>query len=142
MSDKYSKDLISYEIGLEKDITKLDYKLSVLSKLSKTDEFNIMINLLKRVKNIIKDNKLDSLDVNTDLFESEEEYELMSVINKFENIKNEDFEVQTKEILGNAFVVNNFFDNVMINVENNEKKNNRIAILTRLMKSIDSVVSV
>ena len=142
LSDKYSKDLISYEIGLEKDITKLDYKLSVLSKLSKTDEFNIMINLLKRVKNIIKDNKLDSLDVNTDLFESEEEYELMSVINKFESIKNEDFEVQTKEILGNAFVVNNFFDNVMINVENNEKKNNRIAILTRLMKSIDSVVSV
>ena len=57
-------------------------------------------------------------------------------------VKNEDFEVQTKEILGNAFVVNNFFDNVMINVENNEKKNNRIAILTRLMKSIDSVVSV
>ena len=142
LSDKYSKDLISYEIGLEKNITKLDYKLSVLSKLSKTDEFNIMINLLKRVKNIIKDNKLDSLDVNTDLFESEEEYELMSVINKFESIKNEDFEVQTKEILGNAFVVNNFFDNVMINVENNEKKNNRIAILTRLMKSIDSVVSV
>lgn len=142
LSDKYSKDLISYEIGLEKDITKLDYKLSVLSKLSKTDEFNIMINLLKRVKNIIKDNKLDSLDVNTDLFESEEEYELMSVINKFESIKNEDFEVQTKEILGNAFVVNNFFDNVMINVENNEKKNNRIAILTILMKSIDSVVSV
>ena len=142
LSDKYSKDLISYEIGLEKNITKLDYKLSVLSKLSKTDEFNIMINLLKRVKNIIKDNKLDSLDVNTDLFESEEEYELMTVINKFESIKNEDFEVQTKEILGNAFVVNNFFDNVMINVENNEKKNNRIAILTRLMKSIDSVVSV
>lgn len=142
LSDKYSKDLISYEIGLEKDITKLDYKLSVLSKLSKTDEFNIMINLLKRVKNIIKDNKLDSLDVNTDLFESEEEYELMSVINKFESIKNEYFEVQTKEILGNAFVVNNFFDNVMINVENNEKKNNRIAILTILMKSIDSVVSV
>ena len=142
LSDKYCKDLISYEIGLEKNITKLDYKLSVLSKLSKTDEFNIMINLLKRVKNIIKDNKLDSLDVNTDLFESEEEYELMTVINKFESIKNEDFEVQTKEILGNAFVVNNFFDNVMINVENNEKKNNRIAILTRLMKSIDSVVSV
>ena len=142
LSDKYSKDLISYEIGLEKNITKLDYKLSVLSKLSKTDEFNIMINLLKRVKNIIKDNKLDSLDVNTDLFESEEEYELMSVINTFESIKNEDFEVQTKEILGNAFVVNNFFDNVMINVENNEKKNNRITILTRLMKSIDSAVSV
>ena len=142
LSDKYSKDLISYEEGLEKNITKLAYKLSVLSKLSKTDEFNIMINLLKRVKNIIKDNKLDSLDVNTDLFESEEEYELMTVINKFESIKNEDFEVQTKEILGNAFVVNNFFDNVMINVENNEKKNNRIAILTRLMKSIDSVVSV
>ena len=142
LSDKYSKDFISYEIGLEKDITKLDYKLSVLSKLSKTDEFNIMINLLKRVKNIIKDNKLDSLDVNTDLFESEEEYELMSVINTFESIKNEDFEVQTKEILGNAFVINNFFDNVMINVENNEKKNNRITILTRLMKSIDSAVSV
>ncbi|MFZ2708440.1 MAG: glycine--tRNA ligase subunit beta, partial [Leptotrichiaceae bacterium] len=46
LSDRYSKDLISYEINLEKNITELEHKLSVLAELSKTDEFDRMVNLL------------------------------------------------------------------------------------------------
>lgn len=142
LSDKYSKDLISYEINLEKDITKLDYKLSVLAELSKTDEFDRMVNLLKRVKNIIKDEKTLGIDVKENLFEKEEEKKLMDFIKKFEDSKEKSFDNKTRELLQNSVVIDNFFDNVMINSENQEVKHNRLEMLSRLMKLIDSIVSI
>jgi glycyl-tRNA synthetase beta chain len=142
LSDKYSKDLISYEINLEKDITKLDYKLSVLAELSKTDEFDRMVNLLKRIKNIIKDERISGIDVKENLFEKEEERRLMDSINEFESSKEKSFNNKTKELLHNSIIIDNFFDNVMINSENQEIKYNRLAMLSRLMKLIDSIVSI
>ena len=142
LSDKYSKDLISYEINLEKNITELEHKLSVLAELSKTDEFDRMVNLLKRVKNIIKDEKISGIDVKENLFEKEEEKKLMDFIKKFENSKEESFDNKTRELLHNSVVIDDFFDNVMINSENQEVKHNRLEMLSRLMKLIDSIVSI
>ena len=55
LSEKYKKELINYEINLENNVVELDKKLSELLKLSQTENFEILINLLKRVKNIVKD---------------------------------------------------------------------------------------
>ena len=142
LSDKYSKDLISYEINLERNITELDYKLSVLAELSKTGEFDRMVNLLKRVKNIIKDEKISGIDVKENLFEKEEEKKLMDFIKKFEDSKEKSFDNKTRELLHNSVVIDDFFDNVMINSENQEVKHNRLEMLSRLMKLIDSIVSI
>ena len=142
LSDKYSKDLISYEINLERNITELDYKLSVLAELSKTNEFDRMVNLLKRVKNIIKDEKISGIDVKESLFEKEEEKKLMDFIKKFEDSKEKSFDNKTRELLHNSVVIDDFFDNVMINSENQEVKHNRLEMLSRLMKLIDSIVSI
>ena len=142
LSDKYSKDLISYEINLEKNITELDYKLSVLAELSKTDEFDKMVNLLKRVKNIIKDEKISGIDVKENLFEKEEEKKLMDFIKKFEDSREKSFDNKTRELLHNSIIIDDFFDNVMINSENQEVKHNRLEMLSRLMKLIDSIVSI
>ena len=142
LSDKYSKDLISYEINLEKNITELEHKLSVLAELSKTDEFDRMVNLLKRVKNIIKDEKISGIDVKENLFEKEEEKKLMDFIKKFEDSKEKSFDNKTRELLHNSVVIDDFFDNVMINSENQEVKHNRLEMLSRLMKLIDSIVSI
>ena len=142
LSDRYSKDLISYEINLEKNITELEHKLSVLAELSKTDEFDRMVNLLKRIKNIIKDERISGIDVKENLFEKEEERRLMDSINEFESSKEKSFNNKTKELLHNSIIIDNFFDNVMINSENQEIKYNRLAMLSRLMKLIDSIVSI
>ena len=142
LSDRYSKDLISYEINLEKNITELEHKLSVLAELSKTDEFDRMVNLLKRVKNIIKDEKISGIDVKENLFEKEEEKKLMDFIKKFEDSKEKSFDNKTRELLHNSVVIDDFFDNVMINSENQEVKHNRLEMLSRLMKLIDSIVSI
>ena len=142
LSDRYSKDLISYEINLEKNITELEHKLSVLAELSKTDEFDRMVNLLRRVKNIIKDEKISGIDVKENLFEKEEEKKLMDFIKKFEDSKEKSFDNKTRELLHNSVVIDDFFDNVMINSENQEVKHNRLEMLSRLMKLIDSIVSI
>ena len=142
LSDKYSKDLISYEINLERNITELDYKLSVLAELSKTGEFDRMVNLLKRVKNIIKDEKISGIDVKENLFEKEEEKKLMDFIKKFEDSREKSFDNKTRELLHNSIIIDDFFDNVMINSENQEVKHNRLEMLSRLMKLIDSIVSI
>ena len=142
LSDRYSKDLISYEINLEKNITELEHKLSVLAELSKTDEFDRMVNLLKRIKNIIKDERISGIDVKESLFEKEEEKKLMDFIKKFEDSKEKSFDNKTRELLHNSVVIDDFFDNVMINSENQEVKHNRLEMLSRLMKLIDSIVSI
>jgi len=52
----------------------LDKKLSELLKLSQTENFEILINLLKRVKNIVKDEKNVNLNIDSALFESDSQY--------------------------------------------------------------------
>ena len=68
LSEKYKKDLINYEINLESNVVELDKKLSELLKLSQTENFEILINLLKRVKNIVKDEKNENLNIDSTLF--------------------------------------------------------------------------
>jgi len=132
LSERYNKDLINYEIDLESNIVKLDERLKVLSKLSKTENFDKLINLLKRVKNILKDEKENNIVVNENLFNTEQEKNLLLFINKLEKIESSEFETYTSILIDNEEVINDFFDKVIINDENTEIKNNRISLLKKL----------
>ena len=142
LSEKYKKDLISYEINLESNIVELDKKLSELLKLSQTENFEILINLLKRVKNIVKDEKNTTTDVISELFESKEEKALLDFSNKLERIEDKDFSSYIEELLNNADTINQFFDNVIINVDNEKLRSNRIALLKKLELSIDKMINI
>ena len=142
LSEKYKKDFINYEINLESNIVELDKKLSELLKLSKTENFEILINLLKRVKNIVKDEKIENLNIDSILFELEEEKTLYNFANQLETIENTDFSNYIETLLNNAATINEFFDNVIINVDDKKLKNNRIALLKKLENSIDKMISI
>ena len=137
LSEKYKKDLINYEINLESNVVELDKKLSELLKLSQTENFEILINLLKRVKNIVKDEKNITTDIIFELFESKEEKALLDFANKLESMENNEFSNYIEELLNNADTINQFFDNVIINVDNEKLRTNRIALLKKLELSID-----
>ena len=141
LSERYNKDLINYEIDLESNIVKLDERLKVLSKLSKTENFDKLINLLKRVKNILKDEKENNIVVNENLFNTEQEKNLLLFINKLEKIENSEFETYTSILIDNEEVINDFFDKVIINDENTEIKNNRISLLKKLEKNTDKILN-
>ena len=141
LSERYNKDLINYEIDLESNIVQLDERLKVLSKLSKTENFDKLINLLKRVKNILKDEKENNIAVNENLFNSEQEKNLLLFINKLEKIESSEFETYTSILIDNEEVINDFFDKVIINDENTEIKNNRISLLKKLEKNTDKILN-
>ena len=141
LSERYNKDLINYEIDLESNIVQLDERLKVLSKLSKTENFDKLINLLKRVKNILKDEKENNIAVNENLFNTEQEKNLLLFINKLEKIESIEFETYTSILIDNEEVINDFFDKVIINDENTEIKNNRISLLKKLEKNTDKILN-
>ena len=141
LSEKYKKDLINYEINLENNIVELDKKLSELLKLSQTENFEILINLLKRVKNIVKDEKNENLNIDSTLFELDEEKALYNFANQLESIENKDFSSYIETLLNNADTINQFFDNVIINADDEKLKNNRIALLKKLENSIDKMIN-
>ena len=142
LSEKYKKDLINYEINLESNVVELDKKLSELLKLSQTENFEILINLLKRVKNIVKDEKNENLNIDSTLFELEEEKTLYNLANQLESIENTEFSNYIETLLNNASAINQFFDNVIINTDNEKLKKNRIALLKKLETSIDKLINI
>ena len=142
LSEKYKKELINYEINLENNVVELDKKLSELLKLSQTENFEILINLLKRVKNIVKDEKNVNLNIDSALFESDEEKALYNFANQLESIENADFSSYIETLLNNADTINQFFDNVIINADDKKLRNNRIALLKKLENSIDKMINI
>ena len=59
-----------------------------------------------------------------------------------EFLENEEFANYIQVLLNNANVINNYFDNVIINVEDKKIKNNRIATLKKLENSIDKMINI
>ena len=45
-------------------------------------------------------------------------------------------------LLNNANTINQFFDNVIINVDDEKLKNNRVALLKKLEYSIDKMINI
>ena len=140
LSEKYSKDLISYEIDLEDSVVKLDERLAVLSELSNTEHFKTLINLLKRVKNIVKEEKDNDTVLDESLFEKEEEKNLYKFSDELEALENQEFSVYIKTLLEKSDIIDEYFDNVIINTENSKIKNNRIALMKKIENSIEKIM--
>ena len=134
LQTRFSKNLISYQINKESKIIDLVSKIEYLEKLSKTEDFEILINLIKRLKNISKNiNK----EVNVDLFNKKEEKDLFEITSKLKgNI--EDVNI----LLENKNVINNFFENVIINDEDESIRNNRLALVDKMVNKLDLILDV
>ena len=134
LQTRFSKNLISYQINKESKIIDLVSKIEYLEKLSKTEDFEILINLIKRLKNISKNiNK----EVNVDLFNKKEEKDLFEITSKLKgNI--EDVNI----LLENKNVINNFFENVIINDEDESIRNNRLTLIDKMVNKLDLILDV
>ena len=143
LSEDINQELISYVINIEPRIVALKNKGAVLEELSKTDKFEILVNLLKRTKNILKENIAESEMIKEDIFEKNEESLLFNYIKELQKIIDEKkFYDIIDTLLENAHVINNFFDNVMIITDNKEIKNNRLSLLKKLENLTSRTISV
>ncbi len=137
LQEFYSKELISYIIGIEKNFKNIIEKLDKLKTIENTDDFNGLIIILKRMKNIVKDNKC--IDVNENLFT--DEYE-KAMFNLYIKLKDKSFSDIVDILTTNSSIINSYFDNVKINVSDEDIRNNRLALLSNILNICANVIRI
>ena len=123
-------------------------KAETLNRNIKKELGQGVVEIYKRSFNIlsneIKKNKLElSNSVDTGLFKNDFEKKLYKKIQEIKKYylnveKNDDFEQSLKELFKFRQDVNLFFDNVIVNDENQLIKKNRLELLNLLCKSFDN----
>ncbi len=109
-------------------------------KEKRPKEFSEIITAYKRLYNIIKDKKL-LIDIKTELFESEYETKLYSILKESDfienSLKNRNYEEIFEFFLKAKIHIDNFFDNVFVMVDNEEIRNNRLALISSIKNLFD-----
>ncbi|QKF64835.1 glycine--tRNA ligase subunit beta [Campylobacter corcagiensis] len=123
----------------ETDFKKLNSAILALDEISKADSFKEKFSTFKRLANIIKDETIDSVD--DGLLKQSAELELYGAY------KGLDLEVKDyKNYLNQLFNLKNeidaFFDSVMINVDDEKIRNNRIALVGAVYKAFLKVADI
>ncbi|WP_064590184.1 glycine--tRNA ligase subunit beta [Streptobacillus moniliformis] len=130
----FSKNLIAYQINNVTSIMDIKNRLIKLSELEKSENFEILINLIKRLKNISKE-VVENVNIN--LFTNEEEKELYNLSQSLSGDFNDiDMLIDKKDI------INRFFEKVIINVKDEVIKNNRIALINEMLSKVNRLIQV
>ena len=122
----------------ENDIKKLDSTINALGEISAGAKFKENFATFKRLANIIKDEKIGSVDEN--LFENDAEKALNTAFKEIEF--NGDYKAYLGSLFGLKDRIDEFFDKVMINVENAEIKANRIANIGQIYNAFLRVADI
>ena len=137
LTDKgYKKDIVNAVVNVSFDkLVDVENKVQTLEKVSIEPEFSEIVNLLKRVGNIIKDSKETYVD--SSLLKEEAEISLYNFAKEFEEkskveLANKNYEKYFKNILVGKAIINKFFDSVMVMDKDEAIKNNRVALLKSL----------
>ncbi len=127
----------------ERDIGRVYKKALALDEIVSKDGFKDNFSTFKRVANIIKDIELkESIVVDSSLFESDSERELYS---EYLAILELDF-IGYKERLDSLFglkrYIDNFFDNVMVNVDDREVRDNRKNLMAVIYREFIEIADI
>jgi len=109
-------------------------------KEKRPKELSEIVTSYKRLYNIIKDKKL-LIDIKTELFESEYETKLYRILKESDfienSLKNRNYEEIFEFFLKAKIHIDNFFDNVFVMVDNEEIRNNRLALISSIKNLFD-----
>lgn len=124
------------------DIRDVNIKVKELSKVLETENFNDFIAAFTRVSNLAS--KTCSDDIKEQLFENEFEKTLYSEAKVVKTVVQDKLHRKLySEALSAMYnlinPINNFFDNIMVMVENDNVKNNRLALLKYIVGISESI---
>lgn len=107
------------------------------------DENEDGLSYLIRINNLAKDTEADL--VKADLLQTDLErsfYETISNIDEIALVNAADYKKELENIQATALVGNEYLDKTMINDENEEIKNNRLAMLNQVQKRIARIFDI
>ncbi len=127
----------------ENDIYKISLKLCALNPIVLSDNFKEFSATFKRVANIIKDLDFSvQIDVDTQLFEDKEEKELFEAYNSVISKEFSNYEEELDALFGLKAHLDNFFDNVFVNHEDEKIKQNRKNLIGLVYKAFKNIADI
>ncbi len=127
----------------ERDVLEISKKVQALTSIVESDSFKEVFTTFKRVANITKDvNMEELLLINETLFEKEEEKALFNKFNKTINTKYENYEEDLDSLFNLKPELDSFFDNVMVNVEDEKIKGNRKNLIASIYKAFKKIADI
>jgi len=135
----YRRDIVEAVISVDyENLLDLEEKIKTLEKISKEEDFDDIILLIKRVRNILK--KFSKTEIDEKLIKEKEEKELYEYYKKIRENTNiyiveKNYEKFFFDILNGKEIINNFFDKVMVMDKDDQIKENRLS----LIKALDNI---
>jgi len=127
----------------ERELLALGQKIEALNTLVNSEGFDDIFSTFKRVANITKDIDLSAdLSVDKALFEEEAEKALYKRYKEVTSKSYESYEEELDALFGLKPELDAFFENVMVNAEDEKIKNNRKALVASIYKSILNIADI
>ncbi len=124
----------------ESNLLEIDKKIKLMDQIVNSSDFKDLSVTFKRVANIVKDFNLNNINVNEKLFEKEEEKELWKEFQKVKNIK--ELEKKLDFLISLKPLIDKFFDNVMVNVEDKKLRHNRQSLIASIYKEFLDIADI
>jgi glycyl-tRNA synthetase beta chain len=129
--------------GGERDVVKIAQKIEVLKVITTEDNFKEVFSTFKRVANIVKDVNTDTeLAVYEVLLQDDAEKALFDAYTKVISKEYANFNEKLRALFTLKPFIDTFFDNVMVNVEDQKLKQNRLNIIASIYKEFKSIADI
>ena len=127
----------------ERELLAIGKKIDALNSIANSDSFKDASSTFKRVANITKDIDLSKdMAIDESLFEDESEKVLYVEYNKIISESYENYEQELDALLGLKPTLDRFFDDVMVNAEDEKVRNNRKSLVANIYKSILNIADI
>lgn len=127
----------------ETDIYKISQKLCALNPIVQSDNFKEYVATFKRVANIIKDiDTSKELIIDEKLFENNEEKELYTKYTQISSKEYVTYEEELEALFSLKTQLDNFFDNVFVNHENEAIKTNRKNLIGLVYQGFKNIADI
>lgn len=124
----------------ENDIVKIFKKCEALNSIVSGSDFKDISITFKRVANISKD--VTNFDVHGDKFELDEEKDLYAKFKEITSKKYESYEEHLKALFSLKDLLDNYFDKVMVNSDDEILRNNRLATIGQIYNSFKDIADI
>ncbi len=127
----------------ERDINEIAKKVAALNAIVSSDAFKEQFSTFKRVANISKDVNLDEdLKIDTSLFKEDAEVTLYNAYEKVINQDYADYKTQLEALFGLKRELDGYFDDVMVNSEDEALKTNRLNTIASVYKTFKDIADI
>ncbi|MCF6173140.1 MAG: hypothetical protein L3J44_05075 [Campylobacteraceae bacterium] len=113
-----------------------------MSRIVDSEGFKESFTTFKRVANIVKKLDLNDLSVDENLLELDEEKALFEAFLKVKNSTFDNYEDKLDTLFSLKPVIDSFFDNVMVNVDDIAIKTNRQNLIKSIYKEFQAIADI